>query len=495
LFAIGGSRPAISVQIRKGDNVRKLSLSKTVCILFAFCAISLVPPAQAQSLKTMFSFQGKNGGNPGYYNLVQGTDGNLYGTTEVSSPGDGTVFKFAYNATKPNTLYEFCTTGTCTHGSKPYAGLTLANNKNFYGTTTLGGSTDNGTVFQITSTGSLKTIYNFGGASTGSLPWAAPIQGKNLLLYGSTSIGGSANDGTLYEMTTAGAKPFSLSLTGDNGIYPFGKLIQGKDGNYYGTTGEVESGDGTVFVVKEDGLKILHKFQGTDGGDPIGGLVQASNGIFYGTTSTDGGNLKGGTVFSITAAGSFNPLYNFCAKPNCTDGSTPYAQLIQATDGNLYGTTYYGGPVNEYCSGGCGTIFKITTAGKLTTLYNFCSQPKCADGYQPEGGLVQATNGTLYGTTYYGGTVGLGTVFSLSLGLAPFVKTIPATGTAGSTAMILGDNLTGATKVTFNGVPAAFSVVSSTEIDATVPTGATTGTVTVDTPTGTLTSNVAFQVE
>lgn len=105
---------------------------------------------------------------------------------------EGTVFKFATTASKPTTLYKFCATGSlCPNGSKPYAGLVLASNGKFYGTTTLGGTTDNGTVFQITSTGSFKTIYNFGGTTTGSLPWATPIQATDGDLYGGTSIGGA----------------------------------------------------------------------------------------------------------------------------------------------------------------------------------------------------------------------------------------------------------------------------------------------------------------
>jgi uncharacterized repeat protein (TIGR03803 family) len=171
------------------------------------------------------------------------------------------------------------------------------------------------------------------------------------------------------------------------------------------------------------------------------------------------------------------------------------ASLIQASDGNLYGTTYNGGANTTSCNGGCGTIFKITPAGTLTTVYNFCSQSECVDGYYPESGLVQHTNGSFYGTTFYGGQNGsAGAVYSLSLGLAPFVKVLPALGKAGTTAIILGDNLTGTTKVSFNGIPAEFTVVSDTEIQATVPAGVTTGMIEVTTPSGTLNSDVAFTV-
>lgn len=482
---------------RKAGHVRRLSLARIGCIVSMLCAATaIISPAQTK-LTWVYSFTGNPGANPGLGNLVQGPDGNLYGTTEVSVGAEGTVFKIS-TAGKLKTLYVFCTEGEpCLSGARPLGGLALASNGMFYGTTSLGGSPGDGTVFRITSAGKFKWLYDFGTTTNGSEPWAAPFQAANGLLYGSTSLGGSKNDGTLYEMTTAGTNASALSFTGPNGIYPYARLIQGADGTLYGTTSQLKSGNGTVFAVTEnEGFKTLHKFTGaTGGGFPTGGLVQARNGTFYGTTSTGGSHLTGGTVFSITAAGTFKTIYNFCAKPNCTDGAHPMASLIQASDGNLYGTTYNGGTNTESCNGGCGTIFRITTAGKLTTVYNFCSQSECVDGYYPESGLVQATNGSFYGTTFYGGKLGSpGTVYSLSLGLAPFVKALPTLGTAGATAMILGDNLTGTTNVSFNGIPAAFTVVSDTEITATVPTGAATGMIEVKTPSGALKSNVPFVV-
>jgi uncharacterized repeat protein (TIGR03803 family) len=170
--------------------------------------------------------------------------------------------------------------------------------------------------------------------------------------------------------------------------------------------------------------------------------------------------------------------------------------LVQAT--NLYGTTIEGG-ANNSCDAhgvvGCGTIFEITSEGKVTVLHSF----NATGGEAPYGRLVQATNGTFYGTTEGGGTSsncsgGCGTVFSLSVGLGPFVETIPASGKVGTKVTILGNSLTGATHVTFNGKAATFKVVSSTEITTTVPKGATTGKVSVKTPSRTLTSNVSFRV-
>jgi len=200
-----------------------------------------------------------------------------------------------------------------------------------------------------------------------------------------------------------------------------------------------------------------------------------------------GGANNQGTVFKITLSGALTTLYSFCSQTGCTDGSNANA-LVQATDGDFYGTTYSGGANNQ------GTIFKITPSGALTTLYSFCSQTGCTDGQNPVAGLVQATNGKFYGTTPIGGTLGEGTVFSLSVGLGPFVETRPTSGMVGEVVKILGTDLTNATSVSFNGAGAVFEVVSSSEITATVPTGATTGRVQVITPRGTLTSNVPFRV-
>jgi uncharacterized repeat protein (TIGR03803 family) len=162
---------------------------------------------------------------------------------------------------------------------------------------------------------------------------------------------------------------------------------------------------------------------------------------------------------------------------------------VQATDGNFYGTTRDGG------ANSAGTIFEITAGGTLTTLYSFYSQSGCADGEEPQGGLVQGTDGNFYGTTSSGGgTNSYGTVFSLVTGLGPFVETLTTSGKVGAAVKILGNNLTGATSVTFNGTSAIFTIASSTEITTTVPSGATTGKVEVTTPSATLTSNANFRV-
>jgi uncharacterized repeat protein (TIGR03803 family) len=253
---------------------------------------------------------------------------------------------------------------------------------------------------------------------------------------------------------------------------------------------------GTIFEITLDGsLTTLYSFctqpNCTDGNTPDGGLVQATNGDLYGTTN-GGGAYNFGTVFKITPNGTLTTLHGFCAQLDsenyCEDGNLPTTGLIQATNGILYGTTSNGGAADD------GTIFQITPSGKFTTLYDF----QTTTGGEPNG-LMQATDGTLYGTTQYGGTnqsgEAGGTVFSLSVGLGPFVETQTTAGKVGTAVNILGTDLTGATSVTFNGTPATFTVNSTgAAISATVPAGATTGTVTVTTPSGVLSSNKRFTV-
>jgi uncharacterized repeat protein (TIGR03803 family) len=324
------------------------------------------------------------------------------------------------------------------------------------------------------------------------------VQAANGDFYGTTYLGGSKNEGTVFKITPTGTFTTLHSFCSQTGCAdgenPFAVLVLGTDGNLYGTTlgGGGGKGFGTVFKITPSGtLTTLHSFctqsSCADGKFPQTGLVQASNGNLYGTTIS-GGAYGDGTIFGITPSGKVTTLYNVCSQSGCPDGNYLYANLIQASDGNLYGIMDVGG------TNGSGTIFKITLSGTLTTLYNFCSQSGCPDGQYPAAGLVQDTDGNLYGTTADGGANGDGTVYSLSIGLAPFVETLPTSGKVGAAVKILGTNLTGATSVSFNGKAAAFTVVSSSEIAATVPTGATAGDVQVVTSSGTFVSNVSFRV-
>jgi uncharacterized repeat protein (TIGR03803 family) len=464
---------------------------KAYAVLLLCAATAIASPAKI-TFTTLLSFAGSNGANPEFMSLVQGTDGNFYGTTRSGGAnGLGTVFKITRGGTL-TVLHSFAGAD----GEEPYGGLVQATDGNFYGTTFYGGTGANGlgTVFKITAGGTLTTLYNFcfqTSCADGDNPNAGLVQGSDGNLYGTTQAGGGVNDsGTVFKITPSGTLTTLYSFCSQGGVcidgaYPSAVLLQATDGRFYGTTAQGGSnGLGTVFKISAGGtLTTLHSFNGTDGDFPATALVQATNGKFYGTTG-GGGAATYGTVFKMTPGGALTTLYSFCSNTNCTDGANPQAGLIQATDGNIYGTTYDGGANND------GTVFKITAGGTLTTLHSFAG----TDGSNPDGGLLQATNGTFYGTANLAGANSDGTVFSLAAGLGPFVETRPTSGKVGAKVIILGTNLTGATNVTFNGTAATFKVVSKSEIKTTVPTGATTGTVEVKTPKKTLKSSVAFRV-
>jgi uncharacterized repeat protein (TIGR03803 family) len=505
----------------------KFDWGKMAGILVLYAATAIALPAQ--TFTTLYSFCGgcRDGWNPDA-GLVQGIDGDLYGTTSFGGSnctglGDncGTVFKITPSG-RLATLYSFCSQTDCTDGAAPQAVLVQATNGDFYGTTSNGGAncislSGCGTVFKITPDGTFTTLYSFCAKGTypnctdGWYPAAGLVQATNGDLYGTTLYGGSNGPcptpessttgcGTVFRITPGGTLTtlytFCSQSDCTDGYQPFAGLVQATNGNLYGTTqygGETDGtcnphyGCGTVFKITLTGtLTTLYSFgfdaQITDGLFPGAGLVQAVDGDFYGTTSQGGPNGAGGTVFRITSTGTLTTLYGFCAQSGCADGDIPHAALIQGTDGDFYGTTAEGGSA---CNRG--TIFKIAPSGMLTTLYDFCPNSG-GDTRGVEAGLVQATNGNLYGTTWNGGTDGDGAVFSLSVGLGPFVKTLPHSGGVGAAVTIFGTNLTGATSVSFNGTPAAFDVVSVTAITTTVPAGATTGSVQVTTPGGSLLS-------
>jgi uncharacterized repeat protein (TIGR03803 family) len=491
--------------------------SIAVFIAVALAAL-LGPPrmASAQTFTTLVNFDQSNGAYPSA-GLLQGLDGNLYGTTYKGGSTDahGTVFKVTPEGVL-TTLLSFCAPDGCKYtGEEPTAALIQAADGIFYGTAQ-GGANDSGVVFSMTSTGSETVLYNFcaqPNCTDGSSPNGL-VQASGGDLYGTTFQGGLGNTlcfpglpgddgcGTVFKITPAGVLTtvYSFCSQADctDGDEPAGSLVQGTDGNFYGTTsygGNQAAGDdgrGTAFRLTPSGiLTTLYTFCSqpncSDGDLPDAGLVQGTDGNFYGTTGGFAGGA--GTIFRITSRGAFTTLYSFCAQSGCPDGAYPEASLVQASDGNFYGTTTYGG--KAACgTGGCGTIFRITPSGVLTTLVSF----DYMHGAYPEAALVQDTNGMLYGTTALGGSSIYGTLYSLDLHLARFVKTLEPSGKVGATIQILGTALTGATSVTFNGTPATFKVISPSEIGTTVPTGATTGTVQVVTPTGTLSSNVAFQV-
>jgi uncharacterized repeat protein (TIGR03803 family) len=485
---------------------------RSVWAVLLACAASTIA-ALGQNFTTLVSFELTDGANPEYEALVQGTDGNFYGTTELG----GKINQYCNGGTTCGTVFKVSPGGALTtlhrfkgaDGYYPSAGLVLSTDGNFYGTTFTGGPDYYGTVFKITPAGTLTTLHSFTYTDGDHPNGGTLVQDADGEFYGTTTYGGANKQGTVFRITPSGRLTtlysFCVQSNCTDGEQPIGGLVQAVDGNFYGAAsfgGTKNSscpyGCGTVFKITPKGkLTTLHSFDSSDGAIP-NGLVQAVDGNLYGATGA-GGAYTGGTVFRITSGGKLTTLYNFCAQSNCTDGAGPWWP-VQATDGNFYGATSTGGAY------GYGTVFRITSGGKLTTLYNFCAQFNCTDGWQPSGGLLQATNGKFYGTTWWGGEIldpacgiyppfhGCGTVYSMSVGLKPFVQTNPTTGKVAKRVFILGTNLAGATSVTFNGVAAKFTIISKSEITTSVPYGATTGKVNVTTPYGTLVSNVNFRV-
>ncbi len=485
---------------------RRMTGVKLVCLLLSFFTASALT-SPAQTLTTLVIFNGGSNGEGPHSAPVQGTDGNFYGATGYGGhfTDSGTMYKMTPDGSLTTLYYASETTAAL-----PFENFLLTPNGNFYSMSTFGGMLFGGTVFEMTPAGRVTILYQFCTPPNcsnvdGESPFGALVLGTNGNFYGSTESGGPTyaidgcgnGCGTVFKMTPKGALTtlysFCAQLNCTDGAHPWGALVQGANGNLYGTTSQDgANGGGSVFELTLAGqLTTLYSFCSqpncSDGGDPVAGLVQAADGNFYGTTE-GGGSSNNGTVFEITPAGTFTSLYSFCSQAKCTDGGDPQDAPIQATDGNFYGTTLQGGAHNA------GTLFEISPAGKLTTLYSFCSQPGCTDGIQPIAGLTQATNGTFYGSTSAGGSANRGTIFTFSNGLAPFAQTVPAFGKVGAEIIIIGNNLTGTTSVSFNGTSAAFTVVSDTEITATVPSGATSGTVQVSTPGGTLNSNVVFRI-
>ena len=374
--------------------------------------------ASAQTLQTLVSFANTNGAIP--TGLTLGSDGNFYG---LADSGGNTNLNFGYGY---GTVFKVTTSGSLTtlvyfnntNGASSLAAPTPANNGIFYGTTYQGGDLSlnftygDGSIFRATTSGALTTLVKFNSTTTGANPTGLTL-GKDGNFYGTTQIGGGNGNGTAFRLTTNGILTtlvnFSYAVTGAN---PAG-LTLGKDGNFYGTTSEGGGNNyGTVFQMTTNGtLTTLVSFNGTNNGSyPLATLTMGQDGNFYGTTHQGGdldlNNKRGfGTIFRVTTNGQLTTLVYF----NGANGASP-TTLTLGSDGNFYGLTDSGGNTNLNYGYGYGTVYQLTTNGKLTTLVNFNG----TNGASPTG-LALGKDGNFYGTTKAGGSGNFGAVFRLSV--------------------------------------------------------------------------------
>ncbi len=353
--------------------------------------------------------------------LIQGTDGNLYGTTyEGGTYHEGTVFRISPSSGAETVVYSFGSSSG--DGEKPSASLIQGSNGDLYGTTNAGGAQGLGTVFEVSpSSGAETVLYSFLGSTEldGANPTAGLIQGSDGTLYGTTFGGGDNQEGTVFSISlSTGAETVLYAFAGTpDGEAPGAALIQGSDGNLYGTTTEGGTyNDGTIFQIAPGGgaATVIYSFgAGIDPGtDPdASALIQDSAGNFYGTT-LEGGTYgtkaegTGGTVFMFSASsGTETTLYSFGSFSG--DGVEPEAGVTLGSDGNLYGTTFGGG------AHGSGTVYEIApSSGDESILYSFGSVS--ADGTDPLAALIQGSNGSFYGTTSAGGANSAGAVFEIT---------------------------------------------------------------------------------
>ncbi len=364
----------------------------------------------------LHSFTGADGAAPSA-GLIQGSDGDLYGTSSSGGAyakcafGCGTVFRLKPDGTGFRVLHAF---DFSPDGVSPYAGLLQGGDGALYGTTVSGGTFGRGTVFRLKPDGTGYAILHSFTGTDGNSPYATLLQGNYGALYGTTSSGGSYVNcthgcGTIFRIQPDGTGFTVIHVfDGSRGATPKAGLVRGSDGALYGTTYGGAStnctlGCGTIFRLQPNakGLTILHSFTGAEGANPSAGLILGSDGALYGTTSSGGASGRG-TAFTVKPDGTgFSVVHAF----NTTEGS-PTADLLHGSDGALYGTT--GGD----SASRTGTIFKVATDGTgFTVLQAFIAFP---GGAYPQGNLVQGTDGALYGTTSAGGAFGAGTIFTLN---------------------------------------------------------------------------------
>lgn len=389
--------------------MNRTSVSAVTCSLAIGAIVLLSPlPACGARFKILHTFVGApNDGNEPTAALIADATGNFYSTTIAGGTSDyGTVFKMKPDG-RVTILYSF--PGFKNDGTAPTGGLIKDKKGNLYGTTTAGGTGNNGTVFRLAPNGKETVLYSFGTGTDGVMPSAGVVRDKAGNLYGTTFGGGASGDGTVYKLAPDGTETVLHSFDGSDGSVPFAVLILDSAGNLCGTTARGgPNDDGTVFTIAPDGtFDTLYAFAGTDGAAPYGGLIEQKPGIYYGTTG-EGGTNDGGVIFRLTGNGKERVIYSFTGGQ---DGGFPSGELIFGTNGTIYGTTVYGGnDGTNGCAnrGGCGVVYSLSRKGTLKVLHTFTNGH---DGGNPESALLMDTAGALYSTAGFGGDDGEGVVF------------------------------------------------------------------------------------
>ncbi len=367
--------------------------------------------------------------------LLQASDGNFWGVTYYGGSANNYGVMYKMTPTGTVTIANICANGT-NNGMYPEDGMIQANDGNFYLTTSSGGYSINGTVLKMTMQGTTTAVFGFYNYLTGDQPTASVVQGIDGNLYGVTTVGGTASDGIVFKVTLQGSLTvlhnFKDGSVTNDGTGPTTQLIQASDGNFYGTTSSGGSASyGVVYKIASTGtMTILHSFGDgsvtNDGKNPQSALLQASDGNFYGTTNA-GGSAGLGAIFKMTPQGQVTILHNFGDGSVSGDGQNPQAPLIQTTDGNLYGTTKAGG------TAGFGAIYRTTTQGTVSVVHNFGDDTTIDDGKTTYSPIYQGIDGNLYGVTYAGGSAGGGVAFKLVLATAtptpPAFTNLPLTAT------------------------------------------------------------------
>jgi uncharacterized repeat protein (TIGR03803 family) len=406
--------------LRNTVAIRLIGLFAVIVALEPLSAFGSGPSChETVALTTLHSFSGSDGGGP-YARLLQGTDGNFYGTTTGGgSAGLGTIF-----AITPSGILTLLHSFGGNDGKLPLGGLIQGIDGDFYGTTSSGGSLGGGTIFKVTPAGALTTIWSFGAGGISS-PFGNLVQKSDGIFYGVTIGNTSYDRGAVFGFSAATGAFIVYAFTGDDDTdvqFPGATLVLGRDGSLYGTTlggsgQQLDGADlnftGTAFRITPSGEHIvIHAFPGeafptgsTDGKIPMGPLAFGSDGNLYGRAAA-GGAHGYGTIFKIDPA-SMIPQYPETELYSFTGGTESWQivdGLIQASNGNFYGTR----AATE--GSALGTIFEVSPNGTLSVLHTFTGP----DGGEPVAGLIQATDGNFFGSTKTGGASGKGTIFELS---------------------------------------------------------------------------------